>query len=138
MSREQVVLDTNVLISFSLSPTAVSAQAVERALAIFDILSSPATLTEFVTWLMRSKFDRYVTLEQRRALLLKVIQHSTLIQTTHQVTVCRDPDDNKFLELAASGKAHYLITGDNDLLILQEYGRTVIVTPARFLALTQQ
>jgi putative PIN family toxin of toxin-antitoxin system len=138
MSREQVVLDTNVLISFALSPTAVSAQAVERALAIFDILSSPATLTEFVTRLMRSKFDRYVTLEQRRALLLKVIQRSTLIQTTHQVTVCRDPDDNKFLELAASGQARYLITGDNDLLILQEYGCTAIVTPARFLVLTQQ
>lgn len=130
MSRERVVLDTNVFISFALSPTAVSAQAVERALVIFDVLASPATLTEFVTRLMRSKFDRYVTLEQRRALLLKVIQCSTLIQTTHQLTVCRDPDDNKFLELAASGQARYLITGDNDLLILQEYGRTAYIRAA--------
>lgn len=87
---------------------------------------------------MQSKFDRYVTLEQRRALLLRVIQRSTLIQVTEEVTVCRAPDDNKFLELAASGQARYLITGDQDLLVLQEYGTTAIVTPARFLALTQQ
>lgn len=138
MPRERVVLDTNVLISFALSPTATAAQAVERALAIFDILSSPGTLTEFVTRLMQPKFDRYVTLEQRRALLLTMIQRSVLIQPASQVNVCRDPDDNKFLELAASGQARYLITGDNDLLILQEYGDTVIVNPTRFLALTEQ
>lgn len=138
MSRERVVLDTNVLISFALSPTAAAAKAVERALMGFDILHSPATLTEFITRLMRAKFDRYVTLEQRRVLLLRVIQRSTLMHPTHQATVCRDPDDNKFLELAASGEVRYLMTGDNDLLSLQHYGCTVIVTPARFLELTQQ
>jgi predicted nucleic acid-binding protein len=64
MPRERVILDTNVLISFALSPTATTAQAVERALALFDPLSSPTTLAEFVTRLMQSKFDRYVTLER--------------------------------------------------------------------------
>jgi putative PIN family toxin of toxin-antitoxin system len=138
MPRERVVLDTNVLISFALSPTATAAQAVERALALFDLLSSPATLAEFVTRLMQPKFDRYITLEQRRRLLLTVIQRSMLIQAAEQVTVCRDPDDNKFLELATSGQARFLITGDQDLLVLQAYGVTEIVTPARFLALTIQ
>ena len=44
-----------------------------------------------------------------------------------------DIDDNKFLDLASTGEADYLITGDQDLLSLDVYQNTRIIQPALFL-----
>jgi uncharacterized protein len=41
-----------------------------------------------------------------------------IIEITEFITICRDRQDDKFLELAVNGKADYLITGDRDLLVL--------------------
>jgi predicted nucleic acid-binding protein len=51
------------------------------------------------------------------------------------ITDCRDPKDNKFLELAIDGNADYIITGDPDLLILHSYRGISIVTPSQFLSI---
>ena len=83
----------------------------------FIILQSPATIGELVTKLLLPKFERYITLEQRRQLLVRILEISLLIRPTDHTEICRDRDDNKFLNLATSGEARYLITGDNDLLI---------------------
>ena len=56
-----------------------------------------------------------------------------LIEVRSTVNVCRDPDDNFLLALAKDGKANYLLTGDEDLLILKNFGKTSIVTIASFL-----
>lgn len=56
-----------------------------------------------------------------------------LVEINKLFHLCRDPDDNKFLDCAIEGKAKYLITGDQDLLILKEIMRVQIVTPRRFL-----
>jgi len=53
------------------------------------------------------------------------------------VTDCRDPDDNKFLELALSGKADLIITGDADLLSLHPWRGIAILSPADYLALSE-
>jgi predicted nucleic acid-binding protein len=53
---------------------------------------------------------------------------------THGTATSRDPKDNKFLALAVSGQADYLITGDEDLLVLKSIGAIPIVSPAEFLA----
>ena len=49
--------------------------------------------------------------------------------------MCRDPDDDKFLELAVSGNADYLVSGDDDLLALHPFREIPILRPAEFLAL---
>ncbi|MBM3283314.1 PIN domain-containing protein, partial [Candidatus Gottesmanbacteria bacterium] len=48
-----------------------------------------------------------------------------------------DPEDNKFLECAVGGKARFIVSGDNHLLAIKEYGQILIVTPATFLSKTQ-
>jgi predicted nucleic acid-binding protein len=48
------------------------------------------------------------------------------------ITACRDPKDNKFLELAVSGQATHLISGDPDLLVLSPFRGIPIVTPQAF------
>ncbi|NCS07978.1 MAG: putative toxin-antitoxin system toxin component, PIN family [Microcystis aeruginosa G13-07] len=70
MNREPIVIDTNVFISFALTSTTTPALAVEYAINNFIILQSPATIGELVTKLLLPKFERYITLEQRRQLLL--------------------------------------------------------------------
>jgi predicted nucleic acid-binding protein len=56
-----------------------------------------------------------------------------LVEPTEEVRACRDIKDDKFLELAVSGRASYIIMGDSDLLVLHPFRNTAIVTPAEFL-----
>ena len=53
--------------------------------------------------------------------------HSTLVRE------CRDPKDDKFLELALNGRADLIITGDADLLVLNPWRGIEIVTPREYL-----
>ena len=138
MNREPIVIDTNVFISFALTSTTTPALAVEYAINNFIILQSPATICDLVTKLLLPKFERYITLEQCQQLLVRILEISLLIRPTDHTEICRDRDDNKFLNLATSGEARYLITGDNDLLILQRYGKTEIVTPREFLKIVRR
>jgi putative PIN family toxin of toxin-antitoxin system len=48
--------------------------------------------------------------------------------------VSRDPADDYLLDLSKRGKAHLLITGDEDLLVLKKHGRTRIISPAQFVS----
>jgi predicted nucleic acid-binding protein len=52
-----------------------------------------------------------------------------------QINSCRDPKDNKFLEVAVSGQATQLITGDADLLVLDPFQGIRILSPQEFLDL---
>lgn len=52
-------------------------------------------------------------------------------------SICRDAKDDKFLELAISGGATYLISGDKDLRALNLFRGIAIVTAAEFLAATE-
>lgn len=55
-----------------------------------------------------------------------------LIEPTSSTNICRDPDDNKFLNCAKDSDALYIVSGDEDLLILKEYGVTKIITAKDF------
>ena len=83
----------------------------------------------------RSKFDRYLSEETRFAFLTKHIRDAEPVIIYERIQVCRDPKDNMILELAVSGNADYIITGDADLLVLNPFRGISIVTPADFLTL---
>ena len=55
------------------------------------------------------------------------------IKPTVHVGECRDPSDNKLLELAVSGAAVCIVSGDQDLLVLHPFRGISIVTPRGFL-----
>lgn len=137
MSPRQVVIDTNVLISAVLSPDGTAYRALEKAYRIFQLVQSRETYQELVTRIYKRKFDKYLSNEDRKYFLTVVQDNSQFIQTVTQISDCRDLDDNKFLELAKDSNAEFLITGDQDLLLLQsqaEY-QGLIVTPRKFLGL---
>ena len=127
------VVDTNVLISALLFKTSVPLQAIELAEKLGIFLYSEATLNELEQVLNRKKFNKYLSLEDRQVFLLKFISSSQLVSITENITVCRDEKDNKFLELAVSGNANVIVTGDLDLLVLNPFQTVEILTPDMFI-----
>jgi putative PIN family toxin of toxin-antitoxin system len=134
MTRERVVVDTNVLISGLLSTTSSPARALEFAATSDQMVATSATLRELMTKLLSPKFDRYVSRERRDALLLRLAPALEIVEVVEQIRASRDPKDDKFLEAAVNGRADVLVTGDRDLLDLHPYRGVAILTPADYLA----
>ena len=60
-------------------------------------------------------------MEERERFLESLIGESRLVDITETVRVCRDPKDDRVLEVAVNGNASFIITGDNDLLALNPF-----------------
>ena len=133
MSDPRLVFDTNVVVSAVLFLASVPARALELGQAAGRLLASDETADELRRVLMRTKFDRYVPSEERARFLGRVLDDAILVEIIEAIDDCRDPQDNKFLELAVSGDATHLVTGDDDLLVLHPYRGVAIVTPQAFL-----
>lgn len=133
MTRERVVIDTNVLISGLLSTTSTPAQAVEKAVTKAQLVATTETLRELIEKLLLPKFDRYVSRERREALLQRVASLVEIVEVLQVVRASRDPKDDKFLDAAVNGRADVIVTGDKDLLDLNPYRGIAIVTPAGYL-----
>jgi putative PIN family toxin of toxin-antitoxin system len=133
MPPERIVVDTNALISRLLVPDALPGQAVRKAVDTAQLLVSEATLTELADVLSRPKFDAYVTIEDRQEFFRRLSRVVEVVPITYVVHACRDPRDDKFLELALNGNADLIVTGDDDLLVLNPFRGIPIITPAGYL-----
>lgn len=134
MSKPRFVLDTNLVISAALLDTSFARRVFEAAVSVGEILLSQAVQAELSDVFMRSKFDRYVSSLHRLQFLANFIAIATSVQVTETIRVCRDPKDDKFLELAVSGQAVCIISGDKDLLVLHPFQAISILSPSDFLA----
>lgn len=135
MSHEFIVIDTNIFISAALSPNGTAYQAFAHAIQKFIIVQSDETYQEIADRIYKTKFDKYISNQRREEFLNLIKTQSKFIQPTSQITSCRDPDDNKFLELAIDSHAKFLMTGDKDLLTLKsqsEY-KDLIISARDFL-----
>jgi putative PIN family toxin of toxin-antitoxin system len=128
------VFDTSVVVSAVLLPRSVPRQAFDRALERGKLLVSAATVDELNEVLHRPRFNKYVLEEERMEFLAALLREAELVEVIEVVTQCRDPKDNKFLELAASGSATCVVTGDQDLLALNPFRGIPLWTPQEFLA----
>jgi len=129
------VFDTNVIVSAVLFNTSVPGHAFARSLENGTILSSQSLVEELNDVLGREKFDHYVSSKEREKFLGSLIRESELVEITESIQACRDPKDNRFLELAVNGSASFIVTGDSDLLVLNPFRGIEIVTPAKLLEL---
>ena len=136
MKAERAVLDTNVLISAALRrdgrPRAVvDAVREERGVLLF----CDETFDELRTRLRLPKFDRYVSPEGRAVYLAQLEAVSEWVPIAGAKLGCRDPDDDKLLEMALMGVADCLVTGDRDLLEMSPFQNIPILSPTSFLDL---
>lgn len=127
------VVDTNVLISAALSKKGKPNQTVFRVLLHGELLTSVAAFAELETRLRRLKFKKYLTDEDRDEYVTLIQVRSRFVEVTERVQACRDPDDDKFLEIAVRAAADVLITGDADLKVLHPFRGIPILSPADFL-----
>ncbi len=134
MSDPHFVLDTGVIVSAVLLPRSVPRQAGDLAFARGIVLASAETIDELDEVLRRPQFNRYLREEERLLFLAAFIRDATVVDVTERVTECRDPNDNKFLELAVSGNAASIVSGDDDLLVLNPFRGVAILTPHEFIS----
>lgn len=130
----RVVVDTNVWISAALSPAGAPAHVVRHVLLNGLAVFSAATFDELQTRLWKPKFDRWISLEARRAILRDVraaalwVQIAPALQTQRW---SRDPDDDAFIRTALAACAPWLVSGDADLLELTPPPQLSILTPSQ-------
>jgi putative PIN family toxin of toxin-antitoxin system len=128
----RVVADTNVIVSAFASGGIPKAILLGALAGDFQLFTSDHILEEVARVLTGRKFrwppERL--LEALAALPARVVDPGP-----PRLSVIRDLDDNRVLECALAARAHYLVTGDRDLLEVKRYFRTRIVTPREFYSL---
>jgi uncharacterized protein len=132
----RAVLDTNVVISATLIAGGNEDRIVRAwRRGVFELVLSPPILDEMGRALLYEKLRkaRWMTEEEMVLLLRALAQESVLVPGRVRVGICRDPEDNKFLEAAIEAKAGYVVTGDKDLLDLKAFRGVRIVRPTAFL-----
>ena len=134
----RVVIDTNVLISglfgIKSSPSSQILQAVRNQKII--LVTSPAILEEVEIVMNRERIVKLtkMTLKERVKFIHQLIQRSDVTTGSQFLSgVSRDIKDDKFLSCAVEAKADYIITGDEDLLVIKAYQGIQIITPRVFL-----
>ena len=116
MASLKLVIDTNILISAALSAQGAPAQLVLCTLARHRLVFSQTTFDELRTRIYRPKFDRYISLDDRERLLRDFSASAIWVEAGEPGQYCRDRDDDHFIEAALKAQAHYLVSGDKDLL----------------------
>lgn len=132
-SDARYVFDTNTIISAFLFSEGNPAKALSEALNRGEVILSLEVVEEVSDVLRREKFDRHVRRKVREEFLKAFIRRAFFVDVAETIEECRDPKDDKFLELAVSGGASHIITGDQDLLVLHPFRSVSILTPRQFL-----
>lgn len=132
-----VVLDASTLVSAALKADSIPERALLRAVNEPNrLLLSREVEEEYREVLFRPKFDRYVSAERRQRILDIVVVAAERIESPAPVRECRDPKDDKYLALAAAGKADVIVSSDmHDLVSMHPWRGISILSPAAYLAL---
>ncbi len=126
----KIVIDTNVLISgvfFGGFPRKILSSVVKReitACATSEIIDEYEEVVQEMTERKAGHIDK--------GILAPFIQTLEIIEPISHIKVCRDPDDDKFLECAKDSCAFYIVSGDKDLLVIEKYENIQIVTAKDF------
>lgn len=126
----RVLLDSNVLLSalvFGGKSRRVIEWLLENATIVY--------CTEIITEIRRIVAVKFPDFEIELQMLEKLLERDAMKVKIGNATITasRDPDDNVILEAAVAGRCQYIITGDNDLLVLTSYNDIKIVRPTDFL-----
>lgn len=131
--QPRVVIDTNVILSSLLFRSGRVSWIGDawRSKRIVPLVSKE-TLVELLRVLAYPKF-KLTPVEQQTLLEMFLPYAETVhVRNIQAFPVCRDPHDQKFLILAKQGKADYLVTGDDDLLAVENFKCCPIITPEHF------
>ncbi len=134
----RAVVDTNILVRALIRPQGTVGPVLLRLRqGDYTLLYAPPLLEEVVDVLNRPRLRRKYGLSRAdiRTVVSLLLLRGELVTPDERITACRDPKDNKFLEVAVTGQADVIVSGDEDLLVLHPFREIPIVTAAQFLAM---
>ena len=129
---DRIVIDTNLWISFLITKNFTKLDEIlfsRKCTLVF----SKELLNEFLDVVKRPKFRRFFSASDIENILETIDEYADFIEVKSKIKDCRDPKDNFLLSLSVDGNADYLLTGDKDLLDLNKYRETTIITISQFL-----
>ncbi len=131
----KVILDTNVIIS-SFATHGLCHAVFELCLDRYEVVISPALIKE-----VQKGLKKKIKLPQ--PLIMEILDYLSEYAISFETKslkpgICRDPEDEHVLALAESARVNYIVTGDQDLLILKKYGSAKIVNPRQFWQLSKE
>jgi len=132
----RVVIDTNILVRALIRPRgSVGPLLLRLRSGHFTLLYTQSLLEELVDVLSRPHLrNKYgVTEDDVKTVVALLLLRGEAVSVSQSLTVCRDPKDDKFLETAMAGRADVIVSGDEDLLVLDPFEGIPIVSPAEFL-----
>ena len=144
MAPLRTVLDANVVISALIRPDSPPGRILRAALAgtAVCMLTSEPLLEELRAALDYPRLQRHLKMSIRDreefVLLLEQITDPVHIGDHPPPDVCRDPDDEPYLQTALAGRADFIVSGDSDLLDLRAVEDIPIVAPAEFLRAVEE
>jgi len=124
----KVVIDTNIWISYLLGSLL---QGMDEKILSKEIkvVVSDEMLKEISEVSSRPKFKNIFTAKRIKELFSLLDSYAIVVSPSQKVNVCRDGKDNFLLEVALEGEADYLVTGDEDLLVINTFQSTKIIRP---------
>lgn len=128
----RIVVDTNIFVSAALKDRSLPAIAARQATQHGVLLKSTVTEQQLFEVIARPYLAPLIS-PASREWLTTTLAAAELVTITEHIVACRDPTDDKFLKLAVSGCANLILTGDNDLLVLDPFRGIPIVAPSIFL-----
>lgn len=136
MALPRAVIDTNILIRALIKPLGTVGPVLRYLRdGAYVLIYSELILTELVDVLNRPRIrDKYgLTTEDIEIVVSLILLRGETVVPTSRITICRDPKDNMLLEAAADGNANMIVSGDDDLLSLENFEEIPIITPFEFL-----
>ena len=133
MKSNRFVLDTNTLVSALIFGNSKPGEVLNKVRELGTMATSVETFAEISEVILRPKFDRYISSDRRNRFLLDFKKEAIILTISESITACRDPKDDKFLELAVAANASCIITGDDDLLVLHPFRKIPILKTSDFL-----
>ena len=129
----RLVIDTNIWISLLISKKLETLDNLFFSKEI-EILFSEELIDELKVTISKPKLKKHFGKRNALEEMLLVFEpYMDFIEVKKQVNVCRDEKDNFLLALAEEGEVDYLITGEDDLLVLRSFKKTRIITISDFL-----
>lgn len=130
---KRIIIDTNLWINFLISK---NFSALDNLISNKEIILvfSKELLEEFFEVASRPKFQNFFTLQDVYDLLEVIQEEALFVEVVSEVKVCRDAKDDFLLALAKDAEADFILTEDKDLLVLNPYGKTNIITLPVFLS----
>jgi uncharacterized protein len=102
-----------------------------------ELIVSLALLGELKDVISRPRMRKWFDLDDGEELAMALESRAKVVEPQLTVTACRDPDDNYLLALAEASGADFLVTRDEDLLVLRQWKHTIILPPREFLGRVQ-